>query len=264
MTSRADQCNPIGTHAQATQRSKSRQKFRNSCGPRNRGISEAGSYSFLCWTTLKPSNEQTCVENENEVIEFSKQFQLGHWCFCGPGQHRQENDAKVLQKLHIQHSSVLNLSWKETLSPRRTKGPFTFRVRLKQKQFLFAPFWHAINYASTLQCVFGLIRNNLNKKRSHDFDPQRLNCFGRPHARQQNHCSNVTRCKFLNRSWQRPILCDQTLSRKKEDGHLSGESTHYLATIQPKIRGCFAKWMMCTLVQSWTRRERIGLDYNLL
>ena len=47
----------IGTFLQATPRSKSREKFRLSWDPRNRGISEAESYSCLCSTTLNIRNQ---------------------------------------------------------------------------------------------------------------------------------------------------------------------------------------------------------------
>ena len=46
---------------------------------------------------------------------------------------------------------VLNLSRKEISSPRSVSKSFTFRfrVRLTQRQSLFAPFWHAISCALT-------------------------------------------------------------------------------------------------------------------
>ena len=181
---------PLAHMPQATQRSKSRQKFRNSCGPRKPWDFRGRIHiHFLCWTTLKPSNEQTCVEKrKTRLSNFSKQFQLGHWCFCGPGQHRQENDAKVFAE--ASHPNILVCSTfleKRTLSPRRTKGPFTFRVRLKQKTILIRTVF-GMQSIMHLRCsvCFGLIRNNLNKKAISRFLTRKdSNCFGRPHARQQ-------------------------------------------------------------------------------
>ena len=79
--------------------------------------------------------------------------------------------------------------------------------------------------------VFGLISAIKNKeaghregpelfyRRPHEPDtPKRSNCCGRPNAsqqRQQHHCSSVTGSRVLSRSWQRSILCDQTLNQKK-------------------------------------------------
>ena len=90
MVSRADQCNSIGTCSQATQRSKSRKKFRHlgSTEPfESRGrIIFLSFFNEIEWS--KRGNEKKCLENAKEVTEHAKQFQSGHWCFCGLGQER--------------------------------------------------------------------------------------------------------------------------------------------------------------------------------
>ena len=78
-------------------------------------------------------------------------------------------------------------------------------------------------------CVW-LDQNNQNKKLiidknqnflktitnlTHRKDPTASGDRMRDGEKQQNHCSSVTRCRFLSRSWQRPILRDQTLNQKR-------------------------------------------------
>ena len=93
MISLADQCNSIGTFFQATMCSKPRKRtsYKHSWGPRNRGDFK-GRIIFMSMSNdfenEEPSNDQKCLENAKEVTQYAKQFQYGHWCFCGHGQER--------------------------------------------------------------------------------------------------------------------------------------------------------------------------------
>ena len=146
------------------------------------------------------------------------------------------------------------------------------------KTIIFALFWHAINCASTPQCVSGLMSTIKTKnllivtyqncpKRSYVFDPpQRLDCFGRPNAglqRWQNHCSIVTICMFLSRRWQRPLLCDQTLNQKKRELNVCLQRVHTSSSIQIQ-NGYVLCVLMCAWAQSWMRKQRIWEDNVVL
>ena len=81
MISRADQRHAFGAYFQATQRIESTEKFKHSWGPRNREISDAESYSSLCSlndSECEKPGKHKCLEQEKEVTEYAKQFQLGH------------------------------------------------------------------------------------------------------------------------------------------------------------------------------------------
>ena len=189
-------------------------------------------------------NLQRCLTNAKDVTEYAKQFELGHWCFCGLGREKvwyslcartnQMDDGitspgkwhRSLNKLHIQYFIMLNHSWTEISSPRRSSRTFTFRVRPEQRQSLLAQFWHAISCMFTPQCVFVLISTIKNRslsswrtgtlhRRLHVLDtPKRSNCFVRTNVRQrkqQNHCSSVTRGRLLNQKWQ---SFDQTFDKE--------------------------------------------------
>ena len=60
--------------------STSREKFRHSCDPRNRGL------SCLCSTTLNIRNHAMSKHLWNTQKRSPLCFQLGHGCFCGAGQ----------------------------------------------------------------------------------------------------------------------------------------------------------------------------------
>ena len=55
----------------------------------------------------KPGNEQKCFENATEVTEYAKQFQLGHWCFCGFGR-----DSGTVRARTHQAGEWDRISWK--------------------------------------------------------------------------------------------------------------------------------------------------------
>ena len=114
----------------ATQRSRSKMRSEDSQGPQNRMTSVAESFS--CRSTV-PNGGKITMANATEIDEHAKQFQLGHWCFCGL---EQENygiagartnlplhgitlppDGRHLKKRHIQYFLVLHFSGKENSSP---------------------------------------------------------------------------------------------------------------------------------------------------
>ena len=173
MISRADQCNDIGTYFRPHSDRNRREKFKHSWDPRNGAILKEGSYSCRCSMTFNigsKNNDPTCLAHATEVTEYAKHFKLNHWCFCGLGQEHMVSHVREQTWDHIVKkmtqmcgsftanvSNMLNHSRKDISTPRRASRPFTFKVRLKQRQCVVAPFWHAISYACTPQCVFGLI-----------------------------------------------------------------------------------------------------------
>ena len=116
---------------------------------------------------------------------------------------------------------VLNNSEKEISSPRRASRPFTFRVRLKQRQSLLA-----LCLACSQLCIYAAVcvwcdQYSQNKEARHreglelsadDLTTlthlKKLNCFGRPNARLQ------TQQTFLLTCHKR-----QVFQQKLEKGH---------------------------------------------
>ena len=77
-----------------------------------------------------------------------------------------------------------------------------------------------------------------------------VDCLGRPNADQrQNHCSSTTSNKLLSRSWERPILCDQTLNQNR--GTLARAEFELPRSNPDSRKVCALKYDVCALIQSW-------------
>ena len=128
-------------------------------------------------------NERTCLANATEVTEYAKQFKLGHWCFCGPGQQKygvarartnrtehgiaQPEHDRFLKKLHIHILLCGTFLEKDIPSPRRANRPFMCKVRPRQRKSSFVIFWHANCFALTSRCGDWYDRYNRNQEAGH-------------------------------------------------------------------------------------------------
>ena len=103
--------------------------------------------------------------------------------------------------------------------PRRASRPLTFRVRPWLRQFLIAlcvcfDQYNVYNEEARHREVTDLSEADLaNVTHRKDLTVSGDRMRDRKHSK--NHCSIVTRCRFRSRSWQMPILSDQTLIQKR-------------------------------------------------
>ena len=144
----------------ATQPSESREKFRHSWDPRNRGISEAESHSCLCSTTLNIRN-QAMSKHVSKTQKRSPNLQTNSSKVIGVSVDLDKNECGTVRgrAKRTEHGIALpetrTLKFEEAShpifccaepflkgvsSPREARRPFTSRVRLKQRQILFARF----------------------------------------------------------------------------------------------------------------------------
>ena len=119
-------------------------------------------------------NEQTCLENAEDVTEYAKQFQSGNWCFCGFGQER------------ARYRTSSRMVWH-----RQKHGTEVWRSFTSQNnEALHRKVPELSDLANLTHC-------------------KKSNCVGRPCARQR-HLLQCHQMLVLSRSWQRSILRDRS------------------------------------------------------
>ena len=230
----------------------------------------------------KPDNEQTCTRGYRicKAIPVVSLVFLWTWTRKSVvpyelgqtsrrlGSHRQGIWHRSLNKLHIHYFCGAEPLLKGDLKSEKGQGTIHFQITIQNKEKDY-PHIGA-------QCESGFDQNKANKLTtvkyqnflkliSRIWPPQRPNCFRRPIARQrtqQNHCSSATRCRFLNRSWQMPIFCDQTLTQRRRKMDTCLQRAHTTSR-QSWLKINVLCVIMCVSAQSWIRRHWIWQDYTL-
>ena len=188
-------------------------------------------------------HQQTCLANATEFTEYAKQFKLGHWCFCGPGQEkvRYRTCPNTANGAWDRIARKMTQKFEESPHPKFYCAEPFLKGDLKFKQGKQTPLseydsnkdrtilgMQSVMHARRSVCLAWSAQSKQRSssswrtgtfhRRPHEHDtPKRSNSFGRPNARQQrqqNQCSSVTRDSFLSRSWQRPVFCDQTFVKE--------------------------------------------------